>query len=299
MDCRGIVVGMMVMSGVAVGARAGVLATESFALPVGPGLSSGAPYLDMMLNTTGGETTWGEKGAVGLQGVTSENLATNVSPPAADVAMKFNIGATVDSLNATYGGGNWAIANAKISFQYTYYANNSIFGGGGQSFETYWVAKDDWAFGNGASAGNSFGSQEAVAGTDPVFAADGAALAAWAGGAGATADLGATTYNWLSPASNPNYVGWSTDKGGANQGILTVILPSDAAMLSDMMSAGAGANPNVSFYMIPNDSTLGLTIFTGGGSSEPTLTFDVVSVPEPASVGVCGVAGLLLFRRRR
>jgi hypothetical protein len=296
MNYRRIVLGLVLVNAVAVGARAAVLATESFALPVAPGLASGAPYLDMMLNTTGGETTWGEKGAVGLQGAQSGNLSTNVTPPAADVAMKFNIGATVDSLNSTYGAGNWAIANPKISFQYTYYANNGIFGGGAGSFETYWVANDNWAFGNGASAGNSFGSNEYVAGTDPVFAADATALTAWAGTA---VDLGATTYNWLSPANNPNYAGWSTDKAGANQGILTVNLPTDSTLIGDMMSATAGSNPNVSFYMIPNDNTLGLTIFTGGGSSEPTLTFDVVSVPEPASLGVCGLAGIVLMRRRR
>jgi len=276
-----------------------VLTTESFFLPSGPGNPASAPYQDMVVATSP-LTAWGEKGAVGLQG--SQALFPKgsgyVNTPASTVAFKFNIGAAVDSLNATYGAGNWTIAAPRLTVQYTYYANNPIFGGGAGSFETSWVANDSWAFGNGAPSGNAYGDNSYVEGADPAYATSAAALSSWAGG---EADLGSTTYNWLSPTNNPNYTSWSTAKSGPNQGLLTDDLSADLLLVNDITSATSASDPNVSFYLIPNDSTLGLTIFTGGGNVTPEFTFDVVSVPEPALTvlaGLCCVSALLHRRRR-
>lgn len=279
-------------------ASATLLTTESFSLPYGPGNAAAAPTQEMIVNTSPAVTTWGEKGAVGLQGSQAVNGASGsyVSTPAATVAFKFNIGSAVDALNATYGVGNWTIANPKLAFQYTYYANNSVFGGGAGSFETYWVANDNWAWGNGGSAGNTYGTSKFVAGTDAVYATSGAALASWAG---SEADLGSTTYNWLSPANNPHYTSWSTDKSGFNQGMLTANLATDPLLVNDITGSSAASDPNVSLYLMPNDDTLGLTIFTGGGNATPTLSFDVVSTPEPAAVGLVALGLFPLLRRRR
>ncbi|HEY2589192.1 MAG TPA: hypothetical protein VGI81_25840 [Tepidisphaeraceae bacterium] len=278
-------------------ARATLLTTESFSLPYGPGNPAAAPTQEMIVNTSP-VSTWGEKGAVGLQGAQAINGVggTYVNTPASTVAFKFNIGSAIDSLNASYGAGNWTIANPKLTFQYTYYANNSIFGGGAGTFETYWVANDNWAFGNGGSAGNAYGSSKYVAGTDAVYATSAAALANWAG---SEADLGSTTYNWLSPTANPNYTGWSTDKTGPNQGMLTANLTADPLLVGDIAAASAASDPNVSLYLMPTSDTLGLTIFTGGGNVTPELSFDVVSTPEPAAMGLVVVALVPLLRRRR
>ena len=143
-----------------------------------------------------------------------------MNEPASTVAFKFNIGAIVDTLNSTYGAGNWTASSPALTMQYTYYANNSIFGGGAGSFETYYVANNNWAFGNGAAAGNSYGSFTYVAGTDAVYATSPATLLTWSG---SQADLGSTTYNWLSPSNNPNYAGWSTAKTGPNQDCSPII----------------------------------------------------------------------------
>ena len=277
-------------------ATATVLTTESFSLPSATNNSAAAPYLDMIVNTSPSLTTWGQKGAVGVQGAASQNLATNVTPPAATVAFKFNVGSAAAALNSAYGTGNWTIANPRLTFQYTYYSPNSVFGGGAGTFETYWVANDTWAFGNGPSAGNSFGTNQWISGTDPAYATSLVTLTPWAGSA---ADLGSATFNWLSPANNPNYQGWSTDKSGLNQGILTDYLTADPALVNDITSATATQNQNVSLYLMPTSNSLGLTIFTGGGTSNPTLSFDVISAPEPASLATLGLAGTLLFRRRR
>jgi hypothetical protein len=274
-----------------------VLASESFFLPSGPGNPAAAPYMDMMVNTSP-LTTWGEKGAVGLQGPQAiyPSGSTYVSTPASTVAFKFNVGAVADSLNATYGAGSWTIAAPKLTLQYTYYANNPIFGGGAGSFETFWVANDNWAFGNGGASGNAYGSSNYVPGTDPGYATGPASLLSWAG---SEADLGATTFNWLSPSSNPNYTSWSTAKTGPNQGLLTAKLAADPLLASDVTSASAASDPNVSLYLVPNSDTLGLTIFTGSGNVTPELSFDVVSVPEPATVCSLTLGTIFLLPGRR
>jgi autotransporter-associated beta strand protein len=256
------------------------LTTESFSLPDGQGNSAAAPYMDEVVNTSPSLSTWGESGAIGLQG--SQSIYPNgsggyVNNPPSTVAFKFNVGSVVDSLNATYGVGNWTISNTTLTMQYTYYANNPVFGAGAGSFETYVVQNNSWYFSNSGSGspGNFYGY---VAGEDPTYATSAAALPPWSGG---QADLGSTTYNWLSPASNPNYQGWQTDKTGPNQGLLTDILTADPLLVNDITSASTSSNPNISFYLVPNNATLGLTIFTGGGRQTPTLTFNVVSAPKP------------------
>lgn len=278
-------------------ARATVLMSESFSLPYGPGNADAAQTYDEVINTSP-LSTWGEKGAEGVEG--SQSIYPSgggyVNNPASILALKFNIGATIDALNSSYGAGNWTIASPQLTFQYTYYANNPVFGGGAGSFETYWVANDTWQWSNAGSAGNSLGASKYVAGTDPAFASDAAGLLAWAG---SDADLGSTTYNWLSPADNPNYSSWSTDKTGPNQGMLTDNLSTASGFVNDILSATASTNANVSLYLMANTDTLGLTIFTGGGNVTPELSFEVVSVPEPMGAALLALMPVLRYRRRK
>ncbi len=111
-------------------ARAGLLTTESLYLNVSPGSTSDNPYEDEVFNTSPNLSTWGEKGAIGLEGSSSiyPSGATYVNNPASILALKFPVGSIIDSLNSTYGAGNWTISNPAITFQYTYYANNAVFG---------------------------------------------------------------------------------------------------------------------------------------------------------------------------
>jgi hypothetical protein len=281
-----------------------VLTSKSFTLQSGPG--TGAAFLDEVANTSSGLATWGQKGAFGLQGSQSVfyNGSSYVNEPPSVVAMKFAIGSVVDNLNQTYGAGNWTIANPKLTMQYTYYANNSVFGGGAGSFKTYVIQNNSWQFSN-VGTGGSGSFQTYQAGTDPIFATDAATLATWSGG---QADLGNTAYNWLSPpditvgpsTTNPNWSSWQTaGTGSPNRGLITANFALDPLLVSDV-TAATTANPNVSFYLMPNDNTIGVCIFTGGGDSVPALSFDVVSVPEPAcGMAVIAVAGLLIRRKRR
>jgi len=295
---------MGALAACAMPALGGALATESFPLQTGPGVGPAA--LDEVVNTSTGLGTWGERGACGLQGNQSiyPSGSSYVTQPPSVVAMKFNIGSTIDTLNTTYGAGNWTISNPKITLQYTYYANNSNFGAGAGTFETYVIQNNSWYFSNNGTGGPGLFNGY-TPGEDPIYAADPGTLATWSGG---QADLGSTTYKWLSPPGvsvgpstvNPNYSSWSTDKTGVNQGLLTDTLANDPLLVSDVTGATAAANANVSFYMIPNDATLGICIFTGGGTSEPTLNFEVDGVPEPSSIALAGLcAGAALLRRRR
>jgi hypothetical protein len=309
---------MATAAGLGLACQARALPTsESIQLATGPGVTGDAGNLDMVVQTgTNAYATWGEKGATGLQGSGSYfyNGSSYVNMPPSIVAMKFQLGPTTAALNAAYPNG-WTIANPQLTVQYTYYANNSVFGGGAGSFETYLVQNNNWKFNGGAGSAGAYSTY--VAGTDPLYEPNATALATWSQG---QADLGSTTYNWLSPSNppgeppgmnapvNPNYSSWSTDKSGANQGLLTVNLADDPLLVSDIVNGTSNVpttndptpNGDVSFYMIPNDNTLGLTIFTGGGNSLPTLSFDVVPTPEPATLAVVApVAALALARRRR
>ena len=267
-------------SALAAAASAQVLTTESFAISSGAGGSGGAQTSDMIFSDG---TSW-SGGAVGLQGASGfNNLSGHTA--AANVSFKYNLGATVDSLNNTYGAGNWTVANTKLTFQYTLYANNSRFNAGAGGFNIYWVGNDNWTQGT----------------ANPAYATSESALAAWAG---SDALLGSEYYNWTTPSYTGTYAdlgtsAWVTDKTGARQSTLSYGLGLDSSFVSDILSASASSDPNLSLYLMPTSDSLGLCIFTGGGGSLPTLTFDVVAAPEPSAMAmsVFGLAGFVAVRR--
>ena len=112
------------------GARASLLATKSLYLNVTPNNTADDPYEDEVFNTSPNLSTWSAKGDIGLEGSSSiyPSGGTYVDNPASTLSLKFPIGSIVDSLNQTYGAGNWTISDPTIAFQYTYYANNAVFG---------------------------------------------------------------------------------------------------------------------------------------------------------------------------
>lgn len=271
---------LSVAAAFAVSASAQILTTESFSISSGAGGSGGAQTSCMIMSDG---TSW-SGGAVGVQGASSVNNLSGHALAANDT-FKFNVGSTVSSLNATYGAGNWTVANAKLTFQYTLYANNSRFNAGAGSFNIYWAGNDNWVQGT----------------ANPVYATSESALAAWAG---SDALLATELYNW----TTPGYTGttadlgtsaWVTDKTGIRQSTLSYGLGLDTSFVNDITSATTGNDPNVSLYLMSTSDALGLCIFTGGGSSLPTLTFDVVAVPEPSAMAMaaCGFAGLVAIRR--
>ncbi len=261
-------------------ASAQVLTTESFSINSGAGGTGGAATSCMIMSDG---TSW-SGGAVGLQGASGvNNLGANAL--AANDTFKYNVGATVSSLNATYGAGNWTIANPRLTLQYTLYANNSRFNAGAGSFNIYWAANDNWTQGT----------------LNPAYATNESALATWAG---SDALLATEFYNWTTPGytgtlADLNTPVWTTDKSGIHQSTVSYNLGLDSSFVSDITSATASSDPNVSLYLMSTSASLGMCIFTGGGNSLPTLTFDVVAVPEPPALALagCGLAGLIALRR--
>jgi len=231
-------------------------------------------------------TSW-SGGAVGVQG--SESVTTGGgSALAANVAFKFNIGSFIDSLNSTYGTGNWAVSNIQLSFQYTLYANNNRFNSGAGTFDIYWVATDSWVPGT----------------SNPTYATTADALSTWSGGQSL---LATEYYDW----TTPGYTGttddltsglWVTDKSGIRQSTLSYDLGSNTSFLDDILTASASGDDNISLYLMSTSDSLGLIIFTSGTPVLPTLSFDVVSVPEPATYALAllgaGAASFLQRRRR-
>lgn len=266
-------------------ASATVLTSGTFTTGSGAGGSGAGTSTTCMIISDG--TSW-SGGAVGVQGASApSNLGTTAG--AANVSFKFNIGSFVDSLNLTYGVGNWSVSNIQLKFQYTLYANNSRFGAGAGTFDIYWVANDSWTQGTAT----------------PTYATTGNGLSSWSNGQSL---LGSEYYDW----STPSYQGtmadlgnnsvWVTDKTGVRQSTLTYNLAETPDFLEDILTANGSGDANISLYLMATSDSVGLTIFTGGASVLPTLTFDVVSVPEP---GACALillgagSGFLLRLRRR
>jgi len=252
----------------ALAARAEVLTNVSIQIISGAGQAPGAALTSCMIMSDG--TSW-SGGAVGVQGTNNINDVGGHAV-AANVTFKFNVGATVDSLNATYGEGHWTMANPKLAFQYTLYANNPRFNAGPGAFAIYWVGNDTWI----------------QATNNPVFATNYTTLLAWATNA---ALLGSEYYSW----TTPNYTGttndlntsvWVTDKAGNRQATNVYSLTDDPNLVQDITSASAGTNAGVSLYLMATSDTVGLTIFTGGANFLPTLSFDVIPVPQGETVAV-------------
>jgi len=259
-----------------------VLTSGSFATSSGAG-GTGAASTNCMIMSDG--TSW-SGGAVGVQGSDTTGVG-NITPLAANVTFKFNVGSFIDSLKTTYGNG-WTITNPTLTLQYTLYANNSRFGGGAGTFDIYWVGKDTWVQGT----------------SNPVYATNETTLSTWSS---AYSNLGEQNYTW----STPGYTGtesdvtnssvWVTDKTGVRQSTITLNLDLTTDFLADILNASASSNSDVSLYLMSTSDTMGMTIFTGGASTLPTLKFDVVAAtPEPSTWAllISSLALLFYFKRR-
>ena len=266
-----------VMPALAASAHAGnlFLTHESIAIQGSGGSGgTGTSASDMIYNQYTSSDGWGWAGGAG--GVQGDSATTNTggySTPANET-FGFNVGSVVDSLNATYGAGNWTIANPTLAFASSYSKqNNSRFGLGSGNFDIYWIANDNWAQSKGTPADRQL---------NPVYATSEPELSAWAG---SDSLLGAESF--------------TVPQGGSGYVNLSYSLASNAPFVSDILTASAGSDPNASLYLMSTSDPLGMIIFTGGQSQPlPTLSFDVVAVPEPASwvLGLVGAGGLGLFR---
>lgn len=268
---------------------AATLTHESISIVGSGGLGgAGSTASDMIFSSYSAVDGWGwAGGAGGVQGNLSKTN-TGGNALAANEAFSFNIGSMVDSLNTTYGAGNWGVANATLSFASSYSVqNNSRFGVGSGTFDIYWMGNDNWAQSKGTPADRQL---------NPVYATNAATLQSWAG---STALLASETFtvpdDKIGPDGKTGYVN------------LSYSLASDASFFSDILSASAtGTNKEASFYLMSTANTLGMIIFTGGqGQALPTLSFDVVSVtpvPEVESIAMLlaglGVIGATVRRRR-
>ena len=251
-------------------ANADTLEQESFSITSSAGGGgSGSSSSDMIFASYGSDG-WGWSGGAG--GVQGSSSVTNTggSPVAANETFKFDIGATIDALNAEYGVGMWTIANATLTFTSSNAVqNNSRFGVGSGSFDIYWVANDDWAQSKGTATDSEL---------NPVYASSESELAAWAG---SDALLDSATY------STAGTTGYQS---------LSFSLALDQAFLDDIYGASASGNSFLSLYLMAMDSDLGMIIFTGGqGQALPTLSFDVVDIASTTAPAVPLPSSALLF----
>jgi hypothetical protein len=240
-------------------AQASLLAHESFTIQSSAGAQgAGASTSDMVYSSYSSDG-WGWAGGAGaVQGSAALHGGTGAIT-AANETFKFNVGATVDALNASYGAGNWTIDNTTLSFaSSTATQGNPRFGNGAGSFDIFWVGNNNWAQSSGTATNKQL---------NPVYASTQAELDSWAGS---------------SALLNSAYF--------SNQGSgyldLSYSLAADPLLVNSILSASASSNSFESLYLMGASSSLGMIIFTGGqGQPLPTLSFDVVAtVPLPGAV---------------
>jgi hypothetical protein len=270
------VVFVAIMAALASPAQAALLDHKSVSIQNSGGSGgAGASTSDMVFDRFSADGWGWAGGAGGVQG----SLGGTKTP--ANETFKFNVGSTVDSLNVTYGAGNWTIDNPTLTFNSSYsQQNNPRFGRGNGDFDIYWVGNDNWAQSRGTTTDREL---------NPVYATSAAELLAWSG---SQSLLGSETFTL----------------GGSGYVSLSYSLDADSAFLNDILSASAvGSNQAASLYLMSMSDTLGMIIFTGGqGQALPTLSFDVVSVetpsvPEPGTLAIwslLGACGFLPVARR-
>ena len=242
---------------------------------------SGTYWSDMVFPVyTTAQDGWGwAGGAGGVQGSLAINNTGGFSTPSNE-AFHFDIGSTVDSLNASYGAGNWTVDNVTLSFNSSYARqNNSRFGVGTGTFDILWVENDNWY----QSAGMPTDKQ-----LNPIYASNQTDLDVWAG---TSSLLGSETFTRV---GTTGYVG------------LSYSLSEQGSFVQDILSASASGDKAISLYLMGTSDTLGMIIFTGGqGQALPTLSFDGVAapVPEPETYAMflagLGLLGAVARRRRQ
>lgn len=264
--------------GVAAAAAQGALLTHVGVDVVGTGGSggSGTSASDMVFAAYGSDGWGWAGGAGGVQGTGSTN-ASGATVGAANEVLRFNVGPTVDALNASYGAGNWTVANPALSFSSASFGQNNLrFGVGSGTFDVYWVGNDGWVQSKGTPADRQL---------NPVYAGNASDLLAWSG---SQSLLASGTFTAV--------------PGTSNIVTLTSALADASPFVNDIVSAtaAAGGNTSASLYLMGTSDALGMIIYTGGqGAALPRLSFDVVSVPEPAMLGTVGLGAMTLLARRR
>ena len=239
-----------VMLGGGVGdAGAALLTHESFSITGSGGSGgSGSIWSDMIYSSYGADGWGWAGGAGGVQGNTAITNTGGTSSPTNET-FRFRTGAVVDSLNKTYGAGNWTISNATLSFNSSYSVqNNSRFGVGTGTFDIYWVGNDNWAQSKGTTSDRQL---------NPIYATSATGLQTWAGTMGL---LGSEAF--------------SVPTGGSGYVALNYNLASNSNFVNDILNASASGNQDVSLYLMATNPNLGMIIFTGWskpGAPHPQL----------------------------
>lgn len=124
--------------------------------------------------------------------------------------------------------------------------------------------------------------------------------------AGATLDFALVTEPWSAATPDPNRFGpdYGTITGGASPTLVhvTAIAGDQDVDITPILQTWQ-ANPT-SYYGVRFFVSAGVTSLRGGvvapgGSVTGNLILDQAATPEPASLGVLGLGGVLLMRRQR
>jgi hypothetical protein len=259
------------------------LCHESVSMVTSGGLGGTGTYASDMVfaQWAGSQGGWGwAGGASAVQGGAATHTGRAVSETnpyviAANEVFSFNLSSlttTVESLNATYGAGNWTIANPSLFFQSSCNVqNNSRFGLGSGTFSIYWVANNNWA--------QSLGTEDDRQ-LNPPYASSAAVLLPWAG---SLAHLGDGTFTIARIGSGDQPMTCPLSTADPNYPLFVRAITNPTLGGGSLYSPFT-TYPALTLYIMGTSDTLGMLVFTGGpgGNSEPppALSFDVVPSPN-------------------
>lgn len=217
-------------------------------------LVTNLPVADTFVRSIAQTNNYGGAGSLAVSGPIAVNVLGQ-QQGLLDTFMRFDLSASVGSLNNSFGAGRWAVARARLFLFEQGEPNNVVFNRGVGSFEVRWIANDSWMEGTG--------SPNAPASDGIVWTNE-------------TSSLNSLVDQSLGSFTN-----------GGTDGIVRATLGMPSSFLADLTSGGS-----VSFFFTATtNSTVGFTFRSrsfGDSTQQPFLEIAIVAIPEITSLMITG-----------
>jgi hypothetical protein len=226
------------------------------------------PVSDAFVTSMHPTNNYGAAGALSVSGPIATNTMGQ-QEGLLDSFLQFNVTNVVNSFNASFGAGQWAISSVTLTLT-AQSPNNTIFNFGTGTFQVNWIGNNSWLEGTGTPA--------------------------------------SPTTNGITYAQEPSILNPSVDESlgtfnynGATSGQAKLNFGLPSGFTSEISTGGL-----VSFYMTATtNSTVGFTFNSRNFTTAadwPMLDITAVAVPEPTTAALLGLSCMSLAaigRRRR
>ena len=219
-----------------------------------------APTQDSFVRSLDPTHNYGAAGALAVSGSIATN-SSGINNGLLDSFLQFNVSGAVSSFNTAFGVGQWTITGITLGVM-AQPPNNTIFNYSSGAFAVNWMANNAWTEGIGTPASPTS--------TGITYSQESSLL-------NSNVDEALGTFNY----------------GGATSGRMNLSLGLTSGFLSEISTGSL-----VSLYMTAtSNSTVGLTFNSenfGTASARPSIIITAVAVPEPSTMALLAVSGLVL-----